>query len=201
MAANGIFCIEGEWEPDLRKRDSVLPVLELLERLGMIKWIHRDVASVSEARIYLEKWSQKRYDDYVVLYLATHGDKGKLKWGPHESMTLGELADVLGDIAESCWIYLGSCLTLFNESDVRKFVKQTGVEAILGYRKEVDWIESAAFDVILLSEMANFSGPPARFFKSLMSRHGEMAAMLKFVVGTETDVLHAAKARRSLSLS
>ena len=170
---------------------------ELLERLGQIKFIHRDVASIAEAENYLKKWSQRRYDDYVVLYIATHGDKGKLRWGPRENMTLDELAKSLGDTASSCWVYLGSCLTLFNEREVRRFVEQTGVEAVLGYRKEVDWIESAAFDVILLSEMANFSGRPATFFKSLTTRYGELAAMLKLVVGTKTDVLHAAKVRKT----
>ena len=197
MAANGIFCLEGEWEPDLRKRDSVLPVLELLERLGKIKSIHRDVATVAEAKYYLKKWSERRYDDYVVLYVATHGDKGRLYWGPRESMTLDELAEILGDSASDCWVYLGSCLTLFDETDVIRFVEQTGVEAVLGYRKSVDWIESAAFDVILLSEMANFAGKPTTFFKTLISRYGELAAMLKFVVGTRSDVLHAAKAREA----
>lgn len=196
MAGNGVFCVEGEWDPDLRKRRSVLPVLDLLERLGEIKAIHRDVSSNAEAEGYLRKWAQRRYDDYPMLYLATHGDKGKLLWGKRgESMTLANIADVLGDSASGCWIYLGSCLTLFNEPEINDFVAQTGVEAVLGYRKSVDWIESAAFDVILLSRMANHTGRPATFFKDLMARHGELAALLKFVVGTRTAVLHSSKAR------
>lgn len=47
-ATTGVLCLEGEWEPDLRKRASVLPVLELLERLGVIKSIHRNVATPDE---------------------------------------------------------------------------------------------------------------------------------------------------------
>ena len=195
MAGNGVFCLEGEWDSDLRRRDSVLPVLELLERLGEIKWIYRDVATVSEVEGYLKKWGQRRYDDYPVLYLATHGDKGRLHWGSRQSMTLDELAEALPVSVRGCWVYLGSCLTLFNEGDVRRFVDLTGVEAVLGYRKEVDWIESAAFDVILLSAMANHTGTPRSFFKRLMARHGELAALLKFVVGTQRSVHHAAKVR------
>ncbi len=193
MAANGIFCLEGEWEPDLRKRDSVLPVLELLERLGEIKFIYRDVATTQEVTGYLTKWGQSRYDDFPVLYLATHGDKGQLKWGARQWMSLDLLAHSLPESARGCWIYLGSCLTLFDPQDVRKFVDETGVEAVLGYRKSVDWIESAAFDVILLSAMANHVGRPETFFKHLMARHGELAALLKFVVGTKSAVLHASK--------
>lgn len=196
MAANGIFCLEGEWESDLRKRDSVLPVLELLERLGKIKFIYRDAATTEEVKGYLTKWGQSRYDEYPVLYLATHGDKGQLKWGARQWMSLDSLAESLPASARGCWIYLGSCLTLFEPKDVRRFVDQTGVEAVLGYRKSVDWIESAAFDVILLSAMANHAGRPETFFKHLVARHGELASLLKFVVGTKSAVLQAAKAPR-----
>lgn len=198
MATNGIFCLEGEWESNLRLKESVLPVLELLERLGQIKWIHRDAATIGEVTHYLKKWSQKGYHDYPVLYLATHGDKGVLQWGPtNEDMTLEALAALLGESARGRYVYLGSCLTLFNERQVQTFVETTGVKAVLGYRKTVDWIESAAFDVILLSTIANHTGRPETLFKELTTRHGELAALLKFVVGTRNGVLHATKSKAS----
>lgn len=195
MATNGIFCIEGEWDEDLRTRKSILPVLELLERLDSIKWIHRDAATSAEAENYLTKWSNRRYNDYMVLYIASHGDKGQIYWGPEQTMSLDQLADVLGDTARDCWVYFGSCLTLFHEKDVRSFVDKTGVQAVLGYRKAVDWLEAAAYEVILLSEMANHEGTPRAFFKRLTTRHGELASLLKFVVGTKTEILHATDAR------
>ncbi len=64
----------------MRRRRSVLPMLEYLERLSEIKAIHRDVSTRAELEHYLGKWAQKRYDDYPILFLATHGDKGELQW-------------------------------------------------------------------------------------------------------------------------
>lgn len=68
----------GRWDSDLRRRRSVLPILELLERLKLTKFIHRDVSSADEAYRYLQRWNQKRYDEYLVLYVAAHGDKGRI---------------------------------------------------------------------------------------------------------------------------
>ena len=191
MAANGVFCLEGEWDPDLRKRASVLPVLELLERLGHVKAIHRDVATRPELEHYLRKWGQVRYNDFCVLFLATHGDKGVLCWSRGNETTLDELADMLGDSAQRCYVYLGSCLTLFHEKQTQAFVEKTGVEAVLGYRKEVDMLEGAAFEVILLAWLANHVGRPRTVFRQLMERHGQLANLYKFVMVTKSETLRS----------
>ena len=61
MALPGVFCLEGEWDRDLRQRMSVEPVLELLERIRLARYIHRDVATITEFEYYLKKWGQKGY--------------------------------------------------------------------------------------------------------------------------------------------
>ena len=191
MATNGVFCLEGEWDSDLRRRASVLPILELLERLGEVKAIHRDVATLAELEYYLKLWRQAKYDDYRVLYLATHGDKGLLSWSRDNSTTLDELADMLGGHAAGCYLYLGSCLTLFDEREAMSFVSKTGAAAVLGYRAKLAWLEGAAFEVILLSRLANHSGRPATLFKQLMARHGGLAKLYKFAMVTQKEMLRS----------
>lgn len=191
MANNGVFCLEGEWDSDLRKHESVLPILELLERLGSIKAIHRDVATNVEAARYLQKFAQRRYDPYGVLYLAAHGDKGRIFWSRDQAMSLDDLGSILAQGRSGYYLYLGSCLTLFDTRHVERLVAMSGAQAVLGYRTEVDWIESAAFDVILLSWMANHAGRPGTLFSQLMKRHGQLAKHLKFVVATKDGVHRA----------
>jgi hypothetical protein len=140
---------------------------------------------------YLAKWAQARYDDYQVLYLACHGDKGVLHWSKGSDTTLSDLASILGLSAQGCYVYLGSCLTLFDERQTRDFVEATGVAAFMGYRKEVDWLEGAALEVILLSWMANHPGRPATLFKQLMARHRDLAKLYKFVMVTQKETLRS----------
>jgi len=191
MAKNGVYCLEGEWNSDLRDRASVLPILELLERLGLLKFIHRDVATRSELEHYLKKWSQARYSDYRVLYLATHGGNGSLQWSQRNATALDDLADVLRTSAAGRYVYLGSCRTLFDSGQARRFREQTQAAAVLGYRKDVDWLEGAAFEVILLSSLANHTGRPATVFNQLMNRHAGLARLYKFVMVTKDGELRS----------
>ena len=194
MSMNGVFCLEGEWDGDLRKRTSVLPVLDLLEGLRAIKLIHRKVATTGEVEHYLNLWGQPRYNDYLVLYLAAHGDRGWLSWSSHNDTSLDDLAEILGESAAGCYVHLGSCLTLFNEKEARAFVEQTGVRALLGYRAEVGWIESAAFETLLLPKLAEYA-PTRRaaktFFNTIMGLQSDLARRLKFVMVTADGTLRS----------
>jgi hypothetical protein len=194
MATDGDFCLEGEWDSDLRKRTSVVPVLELLERLRVIKVIHRKVATIGEVEHYLNLWSQARYADYPVLYLAAHGERGWLSWSNGNHTSLDDLAEILGDSANNCYIHLGSCSTLFNENETRAFVKKTGARALLGFRVDVGWVESAAFETLLLPKLAEYAPTKktARtFFNTMMGLQGDLARRLKFVMVTADGTLRS----------
>lgn len=195
MNGLGIFCLEGEWDLDLTQRVSVLPILELLSQLGEAEFVHRNVSSIHEVDRYLSKWSEKRYDDYQILYLTAHGDRGRIYWSEDgdkaSSSTLDGLAESLGRVAEGCYVYLASCLTPFDDGDLTRFVQRTGAKAVLGYRAPVDWLESAAFDVLLLPAIARHEGSPRKLFNLLMTRHGELAKHLRLVVGTKREILIA----------
>lgn len=188
---NGVFCLEGEWDDDLHDRKSVQPLLEMLERLGEIKAIHRNVATRAELKHYLDKWVGTGYQDYWVLYLATHGGKGTLVWSAHEDTTLDHLAELLGDGAKDAYVYLGACKTLLDSQAAQDFVARAKVAGLLGYREDVDWLEGAAFEVILLAWLANHAGRPATIFNRLMERHGDIARLYKFTMVTKNDVLRS----------
>lgn len=191
MAKNGIFCLEGEWDSDLRKRESVLPALELLERLGEIKFIHRDVATRQELEHYLTRWQQKRYEDFRILNLTAHGEDGALEWSKGNATTLDDLAEILGPHLRGRYVYLGSCRVLFDEKTSRSFLEKTGAEAVLGYRANVGWLEGMALEVVMLPALANHTGRPKTLFNNLMKRHRELASLYKLVMVTKTETLRS----------
>lgn len=60
MPKNGIFCIEGPWDPNLKKRLSVKPILDLLTNYGGDSYIYRDCATREELYFYLKQWKEKK---------------------------------------------------------------------------------------------------------------------------------------------
>ena len=151
----GVFCLEGDWDPDLRRHATVGPVLELLDRSGSpgVRYIRRDVGTPAELEYYLRKWRQRRYAAYPILYLGFHGAPGVLKVGDQRSgpVTLGWLEERLAGACRNRVIHFGSCGTLDTHGNrLRSFLKRTGALAVCGYREDVDWMLSAAFELILL---------------------------------------------------
>lgn len=54
--AASVFAFEGDWEPDLRNRWSIEPMLRTIEDIGELKFIHRRVATIPELEHYISKW-------------------------------------------------------------------------------------------------------------------------------------------------
>jgi hypothetical protein len=156
--AKGVFCLEGDWEKDLKSRTSVGPVLELLERSAATKvpYIRRDVGTLTEFDYYVSRWLLKKYDRFPVLYLGFHGSPGKLHvgYGKGHGIDLAGLEERLGGACKKRIIHFGSCGTLnIHGNRIRSFLDRTGALAVFGYKSEVDWMLSAAFEIILFYEL------------------------------------------------
>ena len=55
-------------------------------------------------------------------------------------------------------IHFGSCSTLdVHDNKLNGFLHQTGALAICGYKTDIEWLESAAFDLLLLGFLQEIS--------------------------------------------
>ncbi len=157
-AANGVFCLEGQWAGDLTDRASVLPTLEHLERARELKFIHRHVATRDEVAYYMGRLRTKQYQRYRLVYLSMHGERGGIWLNTYDRqlLTLSDLAELMHGACQGKYIYLGSCATL-NTSPrlLNDFVRDSGVRLLCGYTKSVNWIEASAFDILLLTYLVN----------------------------------------------
>jgi hypothetical protein len=174
----GIFCLEGAWNRRLDDKASVLPTLELMERLRVAQHIHRDVGTEEELYHYLKLWSQRGYSTYEVLYFAFHGVKGGINVG-RGVVPLEELADKLEGKAAGRIVYFGSCSVMRDRPAVEEFRRLTKAKAVCGYLKDVDWIESAAFDLVVLSSLVEGGRIDARFNR-VRTRFPDMTKALGF---------------------
>lgn len=156
----GIFCAEGVWDPDLRVQSTVRAFLEVLRLNEEIEYIHRECATREELEFYLGKWVQKRYDAYPILYLASHGTENGIQLGGG-FYTVDELGALLEGKCASRVIMFSSCSTLGTDKrQLTRFLKRTSALAVCGYRVDVDWMRSTAFELLLFSHMQDneFSG-------------------------------------------
>jgi hypothetical protein len=166
---NKILCLEGDWDGELTSRSSVLPMLELLERLRRVEFVHKDVGTRAELAYYLRQWAEDdSVGDYSMLYLAFHGSTRTARstsehtvWisgAADGEVTLTELAGILGPDHKDEIIHFGSCSLLAEKSAVlERFLNHTGIKAIAGYDTDIDWVASAAMDLMFFDTVARYS--------------------------------------------
>jgi hypothetical protein len=155
---NGIFCLEtGDWWGDLKKPSTVKPVLELLAQSHnkKVPFVHRDVATRPELEYYLKLWTKRAYQRYPILYLSFHGVPGEIGDWTKVLIGLDELEDLLRGKCKRRVIHFGSCNTLaLHGIRINRFVRETKALAVSGYTGYIDWNESTAFEILLLSQLA-----------------------------------------------
>jgi hypothetical protein len=154
---HGVFCIEGDWWNDFNRTSTVKPILDLLSQAGdgPVPFIHRDAGTFEEFKFYCEKWVQGNTARYPILYLAFHGRENCIFVGDQRrkesTVTLDNLAELLGSEVSGRIVHFGSCSTLNTDRrNIQRFLRQTGIVAVTGFKEDVDWLYSAVFDVILL---------------------------------------------------
>lgn len=154
-----IFCLEGDWWGDLKKPSTVRPIFELVGQMKPHpKYIHRGIGTREEFDHYLRVWTQKKYAAFPILYLAFHGNPRSLIVGDARRRNapagLDAIAEVLAGRCQRRIVHFGACSTLDCDArHLKRFLNTTGALAVSGYTRDIGWMDSAAFEVFLLSTM------------------------------------------------
>ena len=190
-----VFCLEGEWEQSIHSRDSVLPLLELLDRLGVAGYFHRSVATRKEFTYHLNKFLRLKASTFPVLYLAGHGfnehGEAGIALSIDEEYRVSELGRMMEDRLAGKVLYFGSCLVgSAEDAQLKSLAKTTGARAIVGYETEVDWLESASFDLLLLANLVEGRRSDT-IFRDMAKGNQSLAEVLGLVVATKTKVTRA----------
>ena len=184
----GVFAFEGDWNSNLKKPQSVRPLVKFLEESHNIRSIYKDVGTREELFLYLNRWLQRRYKEYPIGMFAFHGTAGALHLG-RQKVTLDELAAEINGQATGRILYFGSCDTLkIPDQEIERFRRATRARAVVGYTKSVDFLESAAFELLLIDSLSTFDDSPSRAKKQLLSDYPNLTQRLglKFIHATRT---------------
>lgn len=169
--SRGVFCLEGFWYGDHRDATSVIPVLDLVGKHSHMPFIHHRCNTKAEFVYSINRWKTKSFcSRYPILYLGFHGEPGFIKVGK-DIITLDDLGNLLGNSCSRSIIHFGSCSTLnLNKTRVQNFLSRTEVLAVMGYKRNVDWLPSASFEILLLDLLQNnpFDSVGIREFSKLV---------------------------------
>ncbi len=177
----GVFCLEGEWEDEIETKRSVLPILEVLEGQDLIRFAHRNAHTREELEHHIRKWGEKG-NDFDFVYLAFHGSRQGLWLSEgQEPVSLEDLASLIGDVGRGAVIHFGTCSVVRRaDSDLQAFLDETGARAICGYTRNVDWVDSAAFDLALLYNFATYKHVGRAFNRMVTGPYAGLAKELGF---------------------
>jgi hypothetical protein len=175
----GVICFEGMWTSRLTDKSSVLPLLDLLERQQCIRYVHRDIGTIGELEHYVDKWLQKGYANYGLGQFAFHGEPGAISVG-RKRMSMEELAALIDGRAAGRTIYFGSCGTLkVPKARWTEFLRATKARAVCGFHADVDWLESAAFEMLLIEAVTHYKRIDASY-NWMRKNHGGLCRRLEF---------------------
>jgi hypothetical protein len=178
-----VLCLEESvWAETIGLTDqtSVLPSLELLQRMGRVsEFVHRHAFREAEFESYL-RWRRqdRRVRTYGTVFFAFHGTRRGLDIG-NDQISLAELARHIGKLPGGV-VHLGSCSVLRdNEDAVQEFLDQTGARLLSGYERDVDWLDCAALDTAWVGYVASYEhvGTAVRYFRE---RYASLIKHLKW---------------------
>jgi len=152
-----IYCLEGNWNKNPRSNQSVKPILDLLYTFSKVKYIYCKCTTKDEFLKGLQAFTQKRYSNYTILYIAYHGKKNRINFG-NDSITLKEIANVLEGKLNGKYVHFGCCSTL-NTSvrNITDFITRTRCSLISGYKKDVGYISGSAFELVYFELLQQYN--------------------------------------------
>jgi hypothetical protein len=150
-----IACLETLWNPDIENRLNVVPILELASRVNKVDFTYLTCHTKEELRFNLRML--KRKSGYGILYVAFHGGPGEIYLHDGSTVDLETFAAFMGKGFNDWIVHFSACGTIGVEQQrLANFIAATNVAMIVGYKKDVDWMEGAALDLLLFSWLQSY---------------------------------------------
>src|SRR5688572_20620052 len=178
-----IACLESMWDRRIEDRLNVIPTLQLISKTQESKFSHLTCNTREELRYNLNLLCRRSYG---VLYFAFHGSPGKIHLH-RDKVSLTELAAMMNHRFANWIIHFGTCSTLRKPNEVAYFVDQTRASLVTGFTRDVDWIESSAFELLLFKAFNTYKSPKV-ICRHLVTKFPELAEMTGFRFFPQMDV-------------
>lgn len=163
-----ICCLESYWNQNMTDSFSVRPFLKSIGWMNNkdIVLAHRFFESGEGLSHYTQFpdgliWQDPKLAGIDVFYIAAHGKPGGLKTYVTEIESEELIKAFNGLDRYNNIVYFGGCEVLGGEKGKKfaeKFLQKTGTAAVIGYTKEVFWVDSMIIDTLFLSRFFSIDG-------------------------------------------
>jgi len=168
-----IACLESLWNSDVENRLSVVPILDLVCRINRVRYSHLTCNTREELAYNLGKLGRKR--GYRVLYFSLHGKPGEIVLDGGR-IDLESLAPMMGRRFSGWAVHFGCCSTIaVPRRRIRNFMRATGAAMVSGYGRDVNWVATAALDLILF-DWFQYYGDTRLLWKTFSRSNRELIA-------------------------
>ena len=150
-----IACLESLWDSDIEQPLTVAPILGVIAKRHHVRVSHLTCNTKEELEFSIKELPSR--SSYRILYLAFHGMPGKIELGDGSIVTLEELAGLMETKFKGWVVHFGTCGTLSaGRKQLQRFLESTQTSLLIGYKGGVDWVDSAAMDLIVLDWLQEF---------------------------------------------
>ncbi len=153
-AGKSIFAIEGEWSNSLKSGLTIKSSIHFLNEVYGIPYIFRKTNNQESLITYLRQCA--RYNSYGILMLSFHGSSKGLTIAKGQTISLDKLGEQCAGMFSDKIIHFSSCSIARSVGDLEKFKEITCARKVMGYRKDVDFLESTLFDIALLHNLHHY---------------------------------------------
>lgn len=175
--------MESLWDRRTENRLNVLPTLELISKTQDAKFSHLTCNTREELKYNLNLLCKRNYG---ILYFAFHGSPGKIHLH-RDKVTLTELAEMMNRRFANWIIHFGTCSTLRSPREMEYFVEQTRIALATGFTRDVGWIESSAFELLLFQAFHLFQSPKI-VCRHLLNKYPDLAESTGFKFFPDFDL-------------
>lgn len=180
-----ILALESPWDSTKVDSKSVWPFVSEFARATGLRAFHQSFSDKASFQHWVRRFNKdKDVPQGKLLYVAAHGSEGRVS-GLRRSINGSTIAKAIAGAKSIRYAHFGSCFfgTEQNLTTLLQTAKQ--LHWVAGYDKQVEWIDSTLFDIMLWGRIAfrdrDTKGQKSHtVVKSLISQMPQFATELGF---------------------
>lgn len=147
-----ILVLESTWDSGSLDQKSVWPFVSEFAKASDIQAFHKHFTNKKSFEHWIDCYNRENIPGEKLLYIASHGEKGQIE-GLNIKIKKSTIKEILSDQKNIKYLHFGTCFFAKNDNFDELLNEIDHLKWIAGYTKEVDWIDSTLFDILVWRRM------------------------------------------------